>query len=359
MVPWLLLLAAIGADRLSEWANPKVRLRTGEWRMANGESASERSSRFKPQSEASPEDASERSLPRGRFTLHASRCTLHASRFTSYLPFILLFSLIALPIPGHWSVPTAKEAWRQSVAYLAEHAAPDHGILIHPDWVRYPFQFYFRGPGRTYAAFSNITPETPLDGPLQGVASNHPVVWLIQSHLDGPDPNHLVEKWFADRYPLITELYPPGISLKGYALGYQLDTLPAEATPVNIQFDNGLHLIGYQADRIVSATDELFHPPSGWAHVILYWTASKPLQEDVAPFVNLVGPEGVWGASLERASDALKFYPTSRWPVGYPIIRHDLDVNLNPVTPPGAYQLVVGLPGAAQEEYPLTKIEVR
>ena len=323
MVPWLLLLAAIGAERVSEWVNG---------RMAKSISSRTKGSAWQTV----------------KLLL-----TIHYSLFT------ILILLTALPIPGHWSVATAKEAWRQSVAYLAEHAAPDHGILIHPDWVRYPFQFYFRGPGQTYAAFSNVTPEMSLDGPLQGVVSNHPVIWLIQSHLDGPDPNHLVEQWFAARYPLVTELYPPGISLKGYALGYQLDTLPAEATPVNIQFDNGLRLIGYQADRVVSATAELFHPPSGWAHVILYWTASEPLQEDVAPFVNLVGPEGVWGASLERATDALKFYPTSRWPVGYPIIRHDLDVNLNPVTPPGAYQLVVGLPGDAQEEYFLAEIEIR
>ncbi|MBE7550206.1 MAG: glycosyltransferase family 39 protein [Anaerolineales bacterium] len=320
MVPWLLLLAAVGAERISELANKRMASSepTGQlWRISNFLS----------------------------FILHPSS-------------FILLL-LTVLPIPGQWSMPAAKEAWRQSVAYLAEHAAPNHGILIHPDWVRYPFQYYFRGPGQTYAAFSTITPETPLDGPLQGVVNDHPVIWLIQSHLDGPDPNHLVEQWFAARYPLVTELYPPGISLKGYAPGYQLDTLPIEATPIDIQFANGLRLLGYQADRVVAAADKLFHPPSGWAHVTLYWTASKPIGEDVTPFVNLVGPEGVWGSSLERANDALKLYPTSRWIAGDKIIRHDLDVNLNPVTPPGKYQLVVGLQGDEAEQYPLAEIEVR
>jgi hypothetical protein len=231
--------------------------------------------------------------------------------------------------------------------------------------VRYPFQFYFRGPGQTYAAFSNVTPETPLDGPLQGVVGNHPIIWLIQSHLDGPDPKRLVEQWFAARYPLVTELYPPGISFKGYAPGYQLDTLPPEATPANIEFANGLRLVGYQADPLVAATDNLFHPPSGWAHVTLYWAATKPITKDVVPLVNLVGPEGVWGASLERAGDALKMYPTSRWPVGRvgnssysKIVRQDVDVNLNPVTPPGRYRLIVSLAGNPAEQYPLAEIEV-
>ncbi len=321
MVPWLLLLAAVGAVRLSDWVNT----------LANTIKQTAKSN---------------------------SNAMRHAPCAIHNLLFIILLILTALPIPGQWSIPAAKEAWRQSVAYLAEHATPDDAILIHPDWVRYPFQFYFRGPGQTYAAFSTVTPETALDGPLQGVVDDHPLVWLIQSHLDEPDPNHLVEQWFAARYPLVTELYPPGISLKGYTPGYQLDALPAAATPVNLPFANGLTLIGYQIDHAVSATDPLFHPPSGWAHVILYWTASRPTTEDAAPFVNLVGPEGVWGASLERATDALKFYPTSRWSAGQ-IIRHDVDVNLNPVTPPGRYQVVVGLAGQAQEQYPLTEIEVQ
>ncbi|MCK6627109.1 MAG: glycosyltransferase family 39 protein [Anaerolineae bacterium] len=328
MVPWLLLLAAVGAERISEWANGQM----GKWRIKNSCSTLHlylRSSIFYP-------------LPS-----------------ILYLPSsILLLLLTFLPLPGQWTIPAAKEAWRQSVAYLAEHAAADHGILIHPDWVRYPFQYYFRGPGQTYAAFSNVSPATALDGPLQGVVGTHPVIWLIQSHLDGPDPQRLVEQWFAARYPLVTELYPPGISLKGFAPGYQLDSLPPEVTPAAIEFSNGLKLAGYQADAVVTATDDLFHPPSGWVHVTLYWTAARPITQNVTPGVNLVGPEGVWGASLDRTSDALKLFPPSRW-VADQIIRHDLDVNLNPITPPGHYQLVVSLPGSPAEQYPLTKIEVR
>jgi uncharacterized membrane protein len=314
MLPWLLLLAALGLYRLTTWL-PSLRIAY---------------------------------CVRLRWII-ILRVALYA----------LLFTSVLLPLPGQWSVPAAKEAWRQSVAYLARHAAPDDAILIHPDWVRYPFQYYFQGPGQTYAAFSTVTPKTALDGPLQGVIGDHPVVWLVQSHLDAPDPNRRVEGWLAARYPLVTELYPPGIALKGYAPGYQLETLPPAATPVDFRFDNGLRLAGYQADPHVSATDELFHPPSGWVHVTLYWVADGPVTIERLPFVHLVGPEGVWGISLDRASDALKFYPPSRWEAGNgQIIRHDLDVNLNPATPPGTYQLVVGLQGE-DTQYPIGQVEVR
>ena len=324
MVPWLLLLAAIGAYNLSKLIQRYI---------------------FHNRS-----DVAYQPLPYRSYGL----------RFLSYLPALLLLMVTAMPIPGQWSKAAAKEFWRQSVAYLADYATPHDGILIHPDWVRHPFQFYFTGPGQTYAAFSNVDANSTLEGPLQGVVGEHQVVWLIQSHVDGPDPDRRVERWFANRYPLVTELYPPGIALKGYATNSQLDRLPQEATPLDLQFENGMKLIGYQADSRVSATESFFHPPSGWVHVVLYWAADQPITEAGTPFVHLVGPEGVWGVNLERTNGALNFFPPTGWPTtdSSPlIIRQDLDVNLNPATPPGVYQLVLGLKEIAGQ-LPLTTVEV-
>jgi hypothetical protein len=305
MVPWLLLLAAVGAEQAGRWL-----------------------SRF------------------GRSGLIAA------------LPAILLLAATAGPLPGQWSGAAAKEFWRQSVAYLAGRAGPEDAILIHPDWVRYPFQFYFTGPGQTYAAFSKVEAGTVLDGPLQGVVADHAVVWLIQSHLDGPDPDRRVEQWFAGRYPLVTELYPPGLSLKGYAPAYRLAQLPVAATPLDLHFENGLRLVGFQTEPLVSARDEFFHPPSGWLHVTLYWMAYRPITAAARPYLHLVGPAGVWGASLERTNDTFGLYPPQRWTSATEVIRHDLDVNLNPATPPGFYDLVLGFPDQ-EWQYRLTEVEVR
>ena len=63
-------------------------------------------------------------------------------------------------------------------------------------------------------------------------------------------------------------------------------------------------------------------------------------------------------------NDTLKFYPPSQWFANgtgnsfAPIIRHDVDVNLNPLTPTGTYQLLVGLQGY-ETQYLLTEIEIR
>lgn len=304
MVPWLLILLAVGSHNLGVWLN---RLIPYPW--------------------------------------------------VWLVPVLVTLGLAAYPIPGLWTPEAAKEAWRQSVVYLREYATPQDGILIHPDWVRYPFQYYFEGPGQTYAAFSTVSTDTALDGPLQGVVSDHPVIWLVQSHLDGPDPHRRVEAWFAARYPLVTEAYPPGVTVKAYAPGYQHSTLPTEATATSLTFNNGMHLVGYRADARVSAQETLFHPPSGWAHVTLYWQASRPITDTATVYVHLVGPEGIWGADLARPNDALSFYPPPQWTPNMVIIRHDVDVNLNPVTPPGTYELVVGLHQTG-EQHPLTTITV-
>ena len=118
-----------------------------------------------------------------------------------------------------------------------------------------------------------------------------------------------------------------------------------------------------RADQIAAATDELFHPPSGWIHVALYWTTNQPITIDATPYIHLVGPEGIWGANLERSSDTLKFYPPSQWFANdtgdslRPIIRHDVDVNMNPLTPTGTYQLLVGLQGF-ETQFTLTEVEI-
>jgi 4-amino-4-deoxy-L-arabinose transferase-like glycosyltransferase len=262
--------------------------------------------------------------------------------------------LTLIPLPGQWSPSARKEAWRETVAYLATHARAEDAILIHPDWTRYPFQYYFRGPGQTYAVFSSVDATTDLDSPLTVISTRHPVIWLVESHTELADPDHRVADWLAGRFPLVTELYPPGVAVHAYASSYRSDRRPDFATPVAATFTGGLRLVGYVLPEAhVRAADDLFHPPSGWVKVASYWETEAALHDDFVPFVHMVDGIGqVWGVSLERANDAFHKHPTSTWLPGQ-VIRADFDVNLNPVTPPGNYMLVVGLRDSAGVQVPL------
>jgi hypothetical protein len=200
-----------------------------------------------------------------------------------------------------------------------------------------------------------VDERTDLDGPLTAISGAHPVVWLVESHTELADPDHRVNAWLAARYPEVTELYPPGLAaVHAYAPGYLTERLPSAAAPAEAAFEGGLRLAGYAVPQTqVRATDDLFHPPSGWVHATLYWTTAATPSQDCTPFVHLVDDLGqVWGASLERPNDAFDFYPPRRWQPGQ-IVRADFDVNLNPVTPPGHYALVVGLRNVAGAQVPL------
>jgi len=93
---------------------------------------------------------------------------------------------------------------------------------------------------------------------------------------------------------------------------------------------------------VVSAQDEAMHPPSGWVHVRLWWRADGEIDDDYIATVQMVGPEGVWGDRLYRENEALRRSPTTSWETGE-VVRDEIDVNLNPVTPPGEYPIVVGV----------------
>jgi len=269
--------------------------------------------------------------------------------------YLLPIAFTLLPLPGQWSPPARKEAWRETVAYLAAHARPEDAILIHPDWTRYPLQYYFRGPGQTYAVFGSVKESTDLGGPLTAISAEHPILWLVESHTELADPEHRANAWLAARYPAVTELYPPGLAaVRAYAPGYISHDLPDWITPTNAAFEGGLRLVGYVVPQSqVSASDELFHPPSGWAHVTLYWSSEAHQTQDYTPFVHLIDDLGqVWGVSLDRSNDAFDFYPATRWEPGQ-LVRADFDVNLNPATPPGSYILVVGLRDASGAQVPL------
>jgi len=77
-------------------------------------------------------------------------------------------------------------------------------------------------------------------------------------------------------------------------------------------------------------------------HVRLWWRADGEIDDDYIATVQMVGPEGVWGDRLYRENETLRRWPTSSWEVGQ-VVRDEIDVNLNPVTPSGEYPIVVGV----------------
>ena len=151
--------------------------------------------------------------------------------------------------------------------------------------------------------------------PLQGIAdTGAATLWLLQSHLDGVDDSRVVEGWLNQNFPLVTEQYPTGVKLSGYALASRFPELPplaANAVYPAAELAPGLRLAACELlTPSLPATDERMHPPSGWVHVRLWWQATGAIASDYIPTVQMVGPEGVWGDRLYRDNEALRRWPT-------------------------------------------------
>jgi hypothetical protein len=218
---------------------------------------------------------------------------------------------------------------------------------VHADYARLPFERYYIGQAPVSTPFGTpLSGEDQVESQLDPLAAQADTLWLVLSHQEGVDPANLVRAWLGGRFPLVTEQYPAGIAVRGYATRYRLADLPASATVVDAAPLAGgrVRLAGCQLDAgPVPATDEASHPPSGWTHVTLYWQALAPLPVDYQAVVQLVDSQGqVWGASLERPDSTLDVFPMTQWPVDE-VVRDDYDVNLNPQVPAGKYQVMVQL----------------
>ena len=268
---------------------------------------------------------------------------------------LAVWTLVALlALPANWTTENRREDWRSAAEYVMAHAGPNDATLLHPAFVHVAFEYYDQSGLPIFFPFQgDVESHEQIDPPLRGL-TGYTVVWLITSHDAEPDPGHLVQRWFEEQFPLVTEQFPTGIGVRGYAINYRSAELPTSVPAADISYAEGLRLKGYTIDQTtLPATDEQYHPPSNWIHTTLYWQIDQPLEADVSIGLKMVDEWGqVWGDRLYRANDVLTRYPSSRWSVGE-IIRTDFDVNLNPVTPAGDYRLELTLFDSAGQPWPL------
>jgi len=267
---------------------------------------------------------------------------------------------LALALPHLWTPAMYRENWRAAADYVADYHAYNPAmtdtVVAHVDYTQLPLAWYLRQRfsftelplyhpyGGTVTADQT---ETIIAPPLEGIsATGSDTLWLTQSHLEGVDEAHLVEGWLQARFPLITELYPTGIKLSGFALQSQFDELPTlgdAALFPQKTLAPGLQLAACEVlTPIVAAQESVMHPPSGWVHLRLWWTAVGPIADDYIASAEVVGPEGAWGVRLYRENEALRRWPTSSWQPGI-IMRDEVDINLNPLTPARTMPILIGL----------------
>jgi 4-amino-4-deoxy-L-arabinose transferase-like glycosyltransferase len=262
---------------------------------------------------------------------------------------LLSVLLLGLALPTLWTPPLYRENWRAAAAYIAEYqeqsSAMPAAAVIHADYLHRALHWYL-APAYPFeelpiyqifnGAITNGDMETIIPR-LAGIEkSGAETLWLVQSHLDGVDEERLVQGWLSEHYPVITEQFPAGIHMIGYALRTRYEELPAlaaQATYPAAELAPGVVLAACEITTAeVSATDEAMHPPNGWVHVRLWWQVTGAVERDYRSMIHILGPEGIWGQSLPRDGSLFDHLPMQRWEAGH-FLRDEADVILNPATP--------------------------
>ena len=280
---------------------------------------------------------------------------------------IAALALLAASLPVLWTPPLFRENWRAAADYItayqehSPHAAA--AAIVNPYFLLPALDWYLRRQPATqkmsvYGNFNApLTPEqadTLIAAHLQDLTAPNgaDTLWLVQSHLTGVDDHRLVQSWLDGRFPLVTEQYPAGVEMRGYAVRYRYQALPAlpeTAVHPQARLFPGVELTACEITTpVVAARDIIYHPPSGWVHLRLWMRKSEEVSE-VPPLFALVqaGDGQTWGRSLERAGDVLSVYPPTMWQPDE-FVRVELDVNLNPLAQPGLYNVKIeaeGQPG--------------
>ncbi len=238
-----------------------------------------------------------------------------------------------------WQNENLKEDWRHAAHLVSAEAGPNDQTLVYFYYYRDAFNYYSKG-AMPVVGLSSLPAEA--DAALPQYTAGHDVLWLVQSGEYLIDPDHVMQKWFEARYPEVTEVYPSGIIVKGFAINYRTAALPALATPAQVTYPNGLTLAGYRIpETTLPVNDQYYHPPSTWVHTTLYWSVAQPLAQNIRVAVALEDEAGnAWGGDLPRANDLSAFYPPLKWQPGE-VVRQDFDINTNPILTAGSYKVVL------------------
>jgi hypothetical protein len=247
--------------------------------------------------------------------------------------------------------PTVQRGdWRFIARYVETHEGPKDIVVISAFYCEHAFRRYYHGHSAIFPFEAN--PYEP-EFIYRGLPEQYDRMWLVLHHDQAMAPKNRLMEAADAMFPRVTEQYPNAgqITMIAYQLRPTVPALPEGARPLQVCFQNGLCLAGYQVDATaLPATENLSHPPSNWLHVTLYWQRTDAFDGvRFRPLVRLIDSSfNVWGGNMDRHPDLLDHYPPENWPTNRLVEAH-YDLNLNPVTPPGHYRLEVSLAANGDE----------
>jgi hypothetical protein len=247
---------------------------------------------------------------------------------------------------GAWGIRadldrTTRDDFAAAADFVQAHERPGDAVIVIPDFGQEAFRFHYHGAAPVTGIFPHLSADVDYGPALEALSQGHNGVWLARYQPEVSDPDALAEAWFRQRAATVTEVFPAGMRLQYYDFHPQVSALPANARPIDAQFGDVAALRGVILPVTSgSASDSRLHPPSTWVQVWLYWQTLKA-GADFVPRARFTDGSGqVWGAALDRDNTVLQRSPVTTWTPDQ-LWQVSTDLNVNPSTPPGMYNIEV------------------
>src|SRR5581483_7252114 len=178
-------------------------------------------------------------------------------------------------------------------------------------------------------------------GELSEILAHHSRVWLVLWAVRESDPDGVVEGWLDDHAFKSSEQWFGSVRLAVYSAPAAASPGAAPGPPerpLEMTFGDRIGLAGYSlrapgAAAAVTAGEAL--------QLTLYWRALAPVEESLKVFTHIVdAKEHLWGQRDAEPGSGRR--PTSGWTAGETVV-DPYGVPVLPGTPPGVYQVEVGL----------------
>src|SRR5690606_9358229 len=118
--------------------------------------------------------------------------------------------------------------------------------------------------------------------------------------------------------------------------------------PISVNFDNQIELVGYSLSDLSPAAGES-------VELTLYWRGLREIEQDYVVFAHVINPATLSIYAGSDAQPANWTAPTSTWQPGN-IIEDTHTLTINPDTPPGIYELEIGLYIQTPDGFPRLRI---
>lgn len=251
---------------------------------------------------------------------------------------LLLLGLVAWRWPGvaaQWSDPhLARDDYRGLAADVSRDARPGDAVVLDAPGQVEIFDYYFKGDLPRFP----LPAERPIDEAatgraLEAIGETQSRVWLVLWAVPESDPTGFVERWLDERMYKATNRWYGGVRLVLY-VNPALASLPTTSFAPNARFGDVAEL---RAAEVVA----LQLRPGDVVPVTLRWRALRSIDTRYTVFVHLIdGADYLWGQRDSEPAGGQR--PTSGWRPGEEVVDR-AGVPVLPGTPPGHYQLEIGL----------------